>query len=374
MRGGNEDDASTSHTQITQMAVPPPPSHRWGLAAVAVAAAAAGVAAYLAWRARHGPSRVVTSSHLGAKKTVCVLLDNGSLRAPSVVSLRRLAEGVEHRLGGRIPVVPASARMSDRIPAAELGGRPAEILETAVRRLVVNEGVGHVLVLPAFLGPSETLSDFVPEVFAKLAREGVRATFAVGRPVVDLDTSGGGGRDDDRVARAVVDAVRSTIKGAGFASPPAVAICDHGSPTRAVGAVRDHVAAQVRALLLQEPSAAAGEGDVASSSLEVRAVAACSMERRPGPEYDFTEPLLERLLRQREGFTSGDVVVALLFISPGKHAGDGGDVATILKDAEAEAEAKGARLKCVMTPLLGAHPSFVDVLADRLREMVKEER
>jgi sirohydrochlorin ferrochelatase len=366
----------SGYTQIIAMALPPHPSHRWGLAAVAVAAAAAGVAAYLAWRARHGPSRVVTSSHLGAKKTVCVLIDNGSLRAPSVVSLRRLAEGVEQRLGGRVPVVPASARMSDRIPAAELGGRPAEILETAVRRLVVNEGVGHVLVLPAFLGPSETLSDFVPEVFAKLAREGVRATFAVGRPVVDLDASGGGGGGgDDRVARAVVDAVRSTIKGAGFASPPAVAICDHGSPTRAVGAVRDHVAAQVRALLLQQPSAgAAGEGDVASSSLEVRAVAACSMERRPGPEYDFTEPLLERLLRQREGFTSGDVVVALLFISPGKHAGDGGDVATILKDAEAEAEAKGARLKCVMTPLLGAHPSFVDVLADRLREMVKEER
>jgi hypothetical protein len=28
---------------------------------------------------------------------------------------------------------------------------------------------------------------------------------------------------------------------------------------------------------------------------------------------------------------TGDVVIAMVFLSPGKHAGDGGDVATILE-------------------------------------------
>ena len=72
------------------------------------------------------------------------------------------------------------------------------------------------------------------------------------------------------------------------------------------------------------------------------------MERRPGPAYAFADPLLENALRDRfDTFAAAKatapdteershllVVVALLFLSPGRHAGPGGDIATILEDAK----------------------------------------
>ena len=50
----------------------------------------------------------------------------------------------------------------------------------------------------------------------------------------------------------------------------------------------------------------------------VTAVTAASMERREGSEYDFCEPLLERALGST-GFDSGDVIVAVLFLSGAQH-------------------------------------------------------
>jgi sirohydrochlorin ferrochelatase len=287
-----------------------------------------------------------------APRSVCILLDNGSLRAASVVSLRDIAARVSARAGCR--VVATSARISDRIPAGEVAkeaaaaaggdGAPADVLATAVARLW-GEGYTHFLILPAFLGPSDTLSQFVPEVMA--------AARAAGRAGLSYSVAGHmvqGGGSDTRVARAVADRVRALMAVEGLGgSPPAVAVCDHGSPSPAVTAVRDHIAAQVRA------------------ELAPLAVTACSMERRPDPAYDFNEPTLEHLLRA-PGYSSGTVVVAMLFISPGKHAGAGGDVATIIAAAEAEAAAEGRTLRAIMTPLLGTHEALVDVLVDRLRE------
>ena len=60
------------------------------------------------------------------------------------------------------------------------------------------------------------------------------------------------------------------------------------------------------------------------------------MESREGGEYAFNKPLLENLLGS-EGFDR-DVIIAMLFISPGRHAGSGGDIDRICKEAEFENE------------------------------------
>jgi len=108
--------------------------------------------------------------------------------------------------------------------------------------------------------------------------------------------------------------------------------------------VRDALAVEIAALL--------GDGFK---------VAPCSMERREGTEYDFNEPLLERLL-EISPWNSGDVIVAMQFLQPGRHAGPAGDVATICRVAEAASPG----LRTHMTALVGESPMLIEILADRL--------
>jgi sirohydrochlorin ferrochelatase len=150
---------------------------------------------------------------------------------------------------------------------------------------------------------------------------------------------------DMRLAEMLADNVRLTMQAAGL-SHPRVALVDHGTPAEVVNQVRNAVAGQL-AVLLQT---------------EVAAVAACSMERREGIEYDFNEPLLERVA-QLDGWAAADVIVALFFLLPGRHAGAGGDVAEICDGLIAQHTLRSA----VRTPLLGEHPQLVDILVDRLR-------
>ena len=304
-----------------------------------------------------------------------LLLDNGSLAPSSTLALRDLATRVSAASGAH--VAPVSARFSDRLPAAELNGLLAECLPRAITRLA-GEGHSHFIILPAFLGPSDTLTKFVPSLFASHGD----ISFHVCRPLVDVRESG----EDDRVARALVDGVRSSVARQSPGDSPAVIVCDHGSPLSAVNDVRNHVAAQVAMLLNGE---AAG-------------VSPASMERRLGAAYDFNEPTLagllagtargvapfsvadradgtDSLLPGGEGghapspFSSGRVVVAMMFVSPGKHAGPGGDVATIVDEAVATAAARAGGhppLAVSMSPLLGEHPLIVELLVDRLAEGV----
>jgi sirohydrochlorin ferrochelatase len=57
------------------------------------------------------------------------------------------------------------------------------------------------------------------------------------------------------------------------------------------------------------------------------------------------------------------VIVALQFLSPGRHAGQDGDVAEICRVAEA----KHRGLKTSLTKPVGEHPLLVEILADRWR-------
>ena len=268
-----------------------------------------------------------------------LLMDNGSLEPAAILRLRGLAD----ELGGRLrrPVKPVSLLHSDRVPAGQLGGRAAETVEAALRRRLAS-GENDFVLLPLFIGPTRALSEFLPEIVHRVRGEFPALKVRVA-PSLHADT-------DDRLVKILAEQVTATLAGTGGeAGSFRVAVVDHGSPVRAVTEVRNQIAVQLARRL---------EGQVA-------AVAPCSMERRPGADYDFNEPLLAHLLTTRH-WNSGVVVVAHLFLLPGRHAGAGGDVARICREAE---NAAGGRLRTVRAGLLADHPLLLDILHDRARSV-----
>lgn len=266
-----------------------------------------------------------------------LLMDNGSLEPASTLQLRRLAAELEARIGVRVD--PVSLAHSANVSVAELEGRPAELFEPALDRAIA-EGAREIVVAPLFVGPSHAVVRHVPAVVAERRKTHAAAGLQL-RIAAPLFVAG-----ETRLAEILADHVREEIgaRGAG-AEKARVAVVDHGSPSRALTEVRDLVAGQVRTML---------GGAVAE-------VVACSMERRPGDEFAFNEPLLENLLA-REGWREGPLVVALLFIGPGKHAGPEGDVAQIVRRARA-----GKMDTVKFTRVMGAHPRLGEILAERVQ-------
>lgn len=266
-------------------------------------------------------------------RPVTLLLDNGSLAPVATLRLRELASALAARVGA--PVEPVSLLHSSAIPADALGGRPAEIFEPAVARRAAG-GAQDFFVVPLFFGPSRALTDYLPERVAQLRVRHPGLRVRVAPPLFDPA--------DPRLAKILADHVRAVPVEAD-SGPLRVALVDHGSPVPVVTRVRDALAEQLQRRL--------GEAAI---------VAPCSMERRPGPNYAFNEPLLEDLLA-REGWNCGPVVVAMQFLLPGRHAGPEGDVAEICR----RVGAVHPRLVTRLTPLVAEHPLLPDILADRWR-------
>lgn len=266
-----------------------------------------------------------------------LLVDNGSLEPAATLGLRELARRLGAQVGQR--VLPVSLLHSHKVPPAQLHGEPAVTLEPFLREQLAAGETDFVMV-PLFFGPSRAISDYLPGVVEQLHAEhpALRVRIA---PV--LHRSG-----EVALARMLAERVRET-RTASFTDEETVrvAMVDHGSPVRAVAQVRDEIAAQLKPEL----------GDA------VAEVAPCSMERRPGEEYDFNEPLLKSLLA-RAPFNTGPVIVAQLFLQPGRHAGPGGDIAEIC----ARAAAASPGLRIARTAPLGTHPRLIELLARRLAE------
>ncbi len=272
-----------------------------------------------------------------------LLLDNGSRRPAATLNLRRLARQLGERLGET--VYPVSALHSSRIPADQLDDEPAQTLEPFLRDRVT-AGERTFGVVPLFFGPSCAIGQFIPEVAARIAPDLGGFEVRVADPLCPLPDG------EPRLAEILADNVR----GASAASPMGdggvdVLLVDHGSPVPAVTAVRHWLADALGQRL--------GNG---------YRVAEAVMERREGSEYDFNGRLLAEALGGMDA--SGDrttashpsrVVLAMQFISPGRHAGEGGDIAEIV----AEAQAKTPGLHVSTSGLIGEHPRFVDILADR---------
>jgi sirohydrochlorin ferrochelatase len=269
-------------------------------------------------------------------KPAILLVDNGSLEPAATLGLRALAQQLSQ--AADCPVRPVSLLHSSAIDPALLHSQRAEILEPTLRELAEN-GVFDLIVVPLFFGPSGALTNYLPERVRHLQKEWPDLRVRLAPCLVDANKS-----EDSGIAALLADRVRDCAKKNNF-SGPAIAVVDHGTPLRSVNAVRELVTKQTRVLL----------GD------SVRVVAACSMERRPEAEYDFNEPLLEKLLDAPE-FSSGEVIVAKMFLLPGRHAGPGGDIEQITSAAQL----RHPNLKIAHTETLGSHPGLVAILKERL--------
>lgn len=274
-------------------------------------------------------ARPVQTGVGSARPMAVALIDNGSREPAAHRNLRTMADVLARRAG--VAVAAVSWRYSDRIPAAQLGGDPARTLEPWVRAQRA-AGIRNFLFVPFFISAQGAIGSALRGDLETLSAEtgGFEFSFTPGLAGA-LGTIAAG-------------SVRETIAEFGLDRPPVIVV-DHGSPSPASAALRDSVASDVREAL----------GDRAGR------VATASLESREGPQYAFSRPLLSERLAEA-GFDSGDVVVAPLLLSPGRHAGPDGDLARIARDAEA----RSPGLRCRFTGLVGTHPLAIETLCHNL--------
>ena len=277
-------------------------------------------------------------SHNMSEEICYLISDNGSYRPEATLSLRSLAERLGKKVGKTIH--PVSLLHSTKISPNKLNDIPAEIFESFVLKKL-GEGVRRFHVTPMFFGPTAAILEYMPQRVEVMRATWPDLEVRISPCVVDLDDP-----DDERMAQILIDQIHASREKRGFTSP-SIALVDHGAPRIKVTEVRNHLGEQVRRLLPE---------------CEFPKVVACSMERRDGDEYAFNEPLLERVIGT-EGFHN-EIIVSMLFASPGRHAGPGGDVAKICEEA-AESHPD---LQWQMSELVAGHDGIVDILSDRFAE------
>jgi sirohydrochlorin ferrochelatase len=255
-----------------------------------------------------------------------VLVDNGSLEPAAHAGLRAAAAAIGAKADVRVEAV--SWKHSDRIPPAALSGGPARTLAPWIRAQV-SAGEREFLLVPFFISPQGAIGSALRGDLVRLQRETGGFDFSFTRGLAD----------GAALAEIVADRVRQAAAAGGLRRPRVIVV-DHGGPSRASSEIRDRVAGAVRAEL----------------GKSVGPLGAASMESPRGPGFEFNRPLLADLLAQAD---SGDVLIAPLFLLPGRHAGPGGDLGRIARDAQARLPG----LRCHFTELVGTHPGAIDALA-----------
>ncbi|GAB9468470.1 Nad-dependent epimerase/dehydratase [Globisporangium polare] len=290
----------------------------------------------------------------GAKKKLVVLANIGSLRPEPYLDVRQLSFRLSRSL--RLPVVPCSFRFSNRIDASKLHGIAAKTFEMVLNEHLqqYSEQSTEVVLLPLFFGNSSTLTDFLPDVLNKCWRNFTNDGAArVNRPPLSLRLGGClvdmANPADDRVAQILMEKVKALTADVPRSEDISVLVLDHGTPNKEVHEARELVGDQLRKLL---------EG-------QVKLVGTGCMERREGSEYDFNDPLLEVALEHYK-ITSGVLVVAILFLSQGRHAGANGDIEEILEGVKE----KHPNVEIRITEPLGTHELLSEVLQDRYYQVL----
>lgn len=261
-----------------------------------------------------------------------ILLDNGSLRPEAIFYLRNYAQRLSERINRRVEAV--SLLHSSKVDADLIGGTKAKIL----KRFLLDDNAEHYRIVPFFIGASRALTEYLPTVIDEVKAKRPNINVSVAPHLADSE------QDKQALATLLVEQIRNTIRNNNLTNPR-VAVVDHGTPAPEVNAVRNELTARARNLLERE----------------VASITASSMERREGAEYDFNEPLLERVLDNVEHDDCTNVVISLLFLSPGRHAGEGGDIAEICEDAIQ----KNQLLRTYTTELLSHEYGLLDLLQSR---------
>jgi sirohydrochlorin ferrochelatase len=261
---------------------------------------------------------------------IVALIDNGSLEPAAHRNLRAVAAALSRDAG--VAVEAVSWKHSDRVPSATLDGVPAWALAAWLRSRFA-AGEREFLFVPFFISAQGAIGSALRGDLENLRTTLGHFGFSFTAGLAERGA----------LAEIVAARIRETIL-EGKLSRPAVIIVDHGGPSAASAALRDKIAGEVRTRI----------------AAEIGTLAAASME---GAEHAHNRPLLADALAA-PGFDRGDVVVAPLFLSPGRHAGADGDLAQI---ARAAAE-RATTLRVHFTALVGTHPRVVETLAAALRD------
>lgn len=265
---------------------------------------------------------------------IYLLADNGSLEAGSTLSLRKSANAAGNLAG--IEVLPVSLLHSSKVDPELLDGVKAETMADFLAGPVAQSS-NELRIIPLFFGPSRALTEWLPEKLEQWKSEKDGRMFRI------LDCLHQPG--DTRLAVALEDLCLQAIENNKL-KKPFLALVDHGTPVFDVHRVREEVGDELKKRMAEH----------------ISGFSTCSMERRDGEEYDFNEPLLENLLAQKnEEFE--EMLVAQLFLSPGRHAGQGGDLDRICSSFADSSPSH----RLVRTDLLGAHPSVLEILLERIQ-------
>jgi sirohydrochlorin ferrochelatase len=262
-----------------------------------------------------------------------LLVDNGSSRAESALNLRRLAARLSDAVGSTIHAV--SLQHAHKIPPEALEGIPANTFAPFMQQRLA-AGERRFIVLPLFFGPSRALSSYIPEQSAQLA-----ATYddfeLVQAPVLCPLPEG-----EPRLAHILCAQLPDPAPG----RLKRVILVDHGSPIPQVTAVRHYLANEMQSIL----------------GTDVQLTQAV-MERRQGADYDFNGRLLEEVLAEAgEQGDSSPIALSLLFMSPGRHAGSGGDIEAICRRVSADHPG----WQILSSGLIGEADDLIPILRDRL--------
>lgn len=272
------------------------------------------------------------------------LIDNGSLRPQAVFALREIALELSKQI--HQDVQPVSVLHSHKITSDKLKGIKARVVKEALLEDIA-AGTTQFIMLPLFLGPSLAITEYLPKIIAECVAQHPNIQVSIADPLVGSDVD----YPDPRLASIAVDHIAQIVD-----TQPStrfnVAFVDHGTPHKPVNRLRNAVAQQVAAQCKDKLSS-------------IKQIIACSMERREGEEYAFNEPLLENLGKRFE--KNQHWIVALFFLLPGRHAGEGGDIAEICQTLVAQTHISS--LTC--TPLMVEHPLLIEILADRYHTVAR---
>lgn len=253
---------------------------------------------------------------------IVALIDNGSLEPAAHRNLRAVAAALSRRTGAKVHAV--SWKHSDRIAADALDHTPAWTLAQFVRSLHAL-GQREFVFVPFFISVQGAIGSALRTDLEQLQRDLGTASF---------DFSFTEGLAACGVVPAIVaERIRTAIATRQLRTPPVVVV-DHGGLSVASATLRDEFAAEIHAML----------------GREIGALTAASMEGTHPPL--LADQLQAAALAQR------DVVVAPLFLSPGRHAGAEGDIAHICAASSA---------RCHLTELVGTHLLAIEALGDALR-------
>lgn len=267
-----------------------------------------------------------------------LLIDNGSKKAEATLALRKLAIKLTEQTGKSVH--PVSLQHADSIDALEIDNIPADTFFSFLQQHLL-QGEREFIVIPLFFGESRALTSFIPQQIAELENE--FGSFDVKLADVIFPLSKG----EPRLADILFDHIQSISLNTGVEAENVV-IVDHGSPIPEITAVRKQVAKKLQVLL----------GNNISLGQAV-------MERREGSAYDFNGELLVNWLKQQAEKGVTNVIVAMLFFLPGRHAGECGDIEEIC----ASVMLNYPKLNISITPLISEHKTLLSILQDRLNEI-----